>query len=489
MKGDFSRDTFDPANHFSRVLMQQGRVQLDADWNEQTSILLHYLRTLAADVIGSHAGPDAGMGFDLITKNRFKNLEDKDRTAQWEQVEPDPDRREVLRKMVEYGADAVIGAGRYYVDGILVENHNPMLYTEQPGYPFYPGTELDDTKDKELIFYLDVWERNITYVQDNRVREVALGGADTCTRAQVIWQVKPLFPKDEGDFNCASIGVLLARKYLPLLRVRAQRGSPSPELCSVSPESKYRGLENHLYRVEVHAIDVQSEPKIQGKGKKAGTIATFKWSRDNGCVVCPIVSLHETTALVASLGRDQCSHLEPGDWVEVCDDVLCLSGQSGPLAKVERVDRDELKVTLKWPDGITDLPSYTEGEMPANHPLLRRWDHDGDLASYDGALPVVESADPDNGWIALEDGLEIWFAEAKEYQVGDYWLIPARVATGDVEWPRKDDPDGQSLPTALPPKGPQHHYAPLLYVAKDGTENRDCRCRIRHLPREEENGG
>ena len=35
MPGDFSRDTFDSRNHFSGVLMQQGRVQLDADWNEQ----------------------------------------------------------------------------------------------------------------------------------------------------------------------------------------------------------------------------------------------------------------------------------------------------------------------------------------------------------------------------------------------------------------------------------------------------------------------
>ena len=35
MKGDFSRLTFDPTKHFSGVRMQQGRVQLDADWNEQ----------------------------------------------------------------------------------------------------------------------------------------------------------------------------------------------------------------------------------------------------------------------------------------------------------------------------------------------------------------------------------------------------------------------------------------------------------------------
>jgi hypothetical protein len=33
MKGDFTRNTFVPSKSFSRVLMQQGRVQLDADWN------------------------------------------------------------------------------------------------------------------------------------------------------------------------------------------------------------------------------------------------------------------------------------------------------------------------------------------------------------------------------------------------------------------------------------------------------------------------
>jgi len=51
MKGDFTRDTFNPAKHFSRVLLQQGRVALDADHNEQNAILLHYLRTLARDLI------------------------------------------------------------------------------------------------------------------------------------------------------------------------------------------------------------------------------------------------------------------------------------------------------------------------------------------------------------------------------------------------------------------------------------------------------
>ena len=53
MKGDFSRDTFDAGKHYSRVLIQQGRVQLDADWNEQQSIYQHRMITEARDVIGA----------------------------------------------------------------------------------------------------------------------------------------------------------------------------------------------------------------------------------------------------------------------------------------------------------------------------------------------------------------------------------------------------------------------------------------------------
>ena len=50
MSADVSRVRFDPSRDFSRVLLQQGRVLLDADFNEYVAIVERRLRTAALDV-------------------------------------------------------------------------------------------------------------------------------------------------------------------------------------------------------------------------------------------------------------------------------------------------------------------------------------------------------------------------------------------------------------------------------------------------------
>ncbi len=52
MSGDHTRFTFDPLKRYSGVLMQQGRVQLDSDWNEEIDILRRRMRTTALDTFG-----------------------------------------------------------------------------------------------------------------------------------------------------------------------------------------------------------------------------------------------------------------------------------------------------------------------------------------------------------------------------------------------------------------------------------------------------
>jgi len=472
MKGDFTRDTFDPVRHFSRVLMQQGRVQLDADWNEQTSILLHYLRTLAKDILGPHAGPADAMGFEIITKNTDQL------DAKLAVIEPDETRRKALTDAITQG-NALIGPGHYYVDGNLVESERAILYTEQLGYPFNDATTLEALKNwnSGFLFYLDVWERHITYVEDDHIREVALSGPDTCSRAQVIWQLKTLLqPAGTTIFDCKAVNTLL-----PLgtgkLRARARLDKPPTELCVIPPESRYRGAENQLYRVEVHK---------GGTATGDQNSATFKWSRENGVVTLPICMLAGTTATLEHLGRDLHLSLRPGDWVEVIDDAVAVSETAGPLAQVDTVNRDDLTVTLKLPEGAPSLPSYNESDREEKHPLLRRWDHQGDAKAFGGALQIKEQDNTEQGlkggWIDLEDGVQVWFAKDGQYRAGDFWLIPARVATGDVEWPDeldssdnlKLDGDGNPIGEAQGPRGPRHYYAPL-FLALPGESPSDCR--------------
>ncbi len=240
MQADLSRPFRHPRRHYRRVLMQQGRVQLDADWNEQVDILLHYLQSLAADLMGPHGTPmradgSPGTGFD---------------------IEEDE----------EHGDDFLILPGRYYVDGILCEMDRVRRYRRQPDFPEPPRSgELEN--DHQYVVYLDAWERHITYVEDARIREIALGGPDTTTRSRVVSQVKVL-PIGEDELEdegpdaddtpeawlrrrlLATTGVYALSTARLCARVRPER--PSTDPCLVSPTARYRGLENQLYRVEIH---------------------------------------------------------------------------------------------------------------------------------------------------------------------------------------------------------------------------------------------
>jgi hypothetical protein len=452
MKGDFTRDTFDRNRHFSRVLLQQGRVQLDADFNEQTAILLHRQHALAADLIGPHgAAPDSDAF--MIT----------DVSA----------------------TDFKIGNGRFYVEGILCENDErdeagnylEVTYKTQPAYHRDEDEELPAAP---LLVYLDVWERHLTYVELEdadgstiSIRESALKGPDTATRAQVVWQVKIADVLADGktripeNITCEDFQkdhwAALVQAWQPAQRGRlkvsaVQTRPPSEEdPCITPPESRYRGAENQLYRVEIH----DSGP--------AGT-ATFKWSRDNGQDIFPILEMAEKTVTLEHLGRDGHSSLQVNDWVEVVDDDYTLTNGAEPLLQVTLIDPDTNIVTLS---GVPALVAD-----PARHRLLRRWDQRN--ANEGGVIPVVEKNTADD-WIELENGIQIQFQPtpagglAHQYRTGDYWLIPARTVTGDVEWPGT-----VGNPKALPPHGVEHHYAPLAIFPVAG-DLLDCRRKITNV--------
>jgi hypothetical protein len=485
MKGDFTRLTFDPTKHYSRVLQQQGRVQLDSDFNEMASIQAYFLRRLAADLIGPHGGP----GFAIGGK--------------------DANNQDVQR-------DLAIGNGHYYVDGILCENDLPLLYSGQPGFSDADRPEAG----KIYLAYLDVWERHVTAFEDQDenkigIQEVALRGPDTTTRGEIVWQVKSKFvpdaetakqltvddPANPGKRD-DTIRAFLASSAFGggNLRARALRPNDDDEPCLVSPQAHYRGAENQLYRVEIHrggpAWDGTRDKTTNQPTGNHDKAATFKWSRDNGSVIFPIANLEGEVVTLASPGRDAHFGLRPDDWVEIVDDDYVLRNRADALLQVKDVNRQTLQVTLK------SAPSPTVGRDATRHRLLRRWDQHAN-ATEEGAVLVFEGAvNDESSWITLEDGVQIQFVAppnpvvtgnvvkgdvvvadktkagdadvgdvnrtgaqvASSYRTGDYWLIPARVATGDVDWP---GPPKNPIPR--PPYGVEHSYAPLGIVTFDGS--------------------
>ncbi|HEY7028067.1 MAG TPA: DUF6519 domain-containing protein [Gemmatimonadales bacterium] len=438
MKGDFSRVTFDPTKHFCQVLKQQGRVTLDADDNEQSAILLHYIRRLAWDLLGPHAVP-AGHGFELAVNASGLHLT----------------------------------RGHCYVDGILVENDaDDWSYTTQKDYPLSDNDPLQEQikihQGLTFWIYLDVWERFVTPLDDDDIREKALGGPDTCGRAKVVWQVKAS-PYDPGmpaikDFEpCATPMAGWHGLSEAQLAARVDPGKKSEDPCVLPPDSKYRGAENQLYRVEIHE---------GGHGDEA----TFKWSRDNGSV---------TAAWTDTSGNDlvvsRTRGLKAGDWVELSDDTRELQGEPGVLVKLVKVEGDLLSV-----DPATVPAEGIGWSEKLRTPKVRRWDQiqTEDVILSNGAVPVTETPagadEADVVWIDLEDGIQVQFLAGGEYRTGDYWLIPARVATGAIEWPSEMDADSKVVPTMMRPRGIEHHYAPLGFVQWQGEDVnlQTCRCEI-----------
>lgn len=457
MKGDFTRNTFNSEKHFSRVLMQQGRVQLDADWNEMVEMQLHFLRTLATDLIGRHGGP--GDAFKLLGVNGNSN---------------------------PYTLN--IQKGHYYVDGILCEYDDTL---DSPPQLTISTSELF----QRHLLYLDVWERHLTYIEDENemtpgIREVALPGTDTTTRTRIVWQVKSkaIPAKNELNketshdkflefLNYGETETKVVELSTGRLSARANKSSSDENNpCNIDPKSRYRGAENQLYRVEIHREGAGLAKDVDGRlSGDLCNAATFKWSRENGSVIFPIETVERKVITLENLGRDSRFGLRVDDWVEVVDDDYVLQNRAEALLQVKGINTDTRAVTL------SNEPAADVGRDPDKHRFLRRWDHREPKQEGKGALLVVEGegallvveedASNNSDWRTLEDGVQILFpkptgdAPPNSYRTGDYWLIPARVATGHVEWPQEPDESGNLRPKPKLPHGVEHHYAPLWIIS------------------------
>jgi Family of unknown function (DUF6519) len=482
---DLSRIVFDPRKDYSGVVMEQGRVQLDSDWNEWLAELNRRLQAETLDLLGHAAYPSTTPGAFQITATS--------------------------------GPNAIsIGCGRMYLDGLLAENHgeatdgrwDPALAElsgapqppadppppPSPGntvgfghQPFYPGAQLP-VGDGPYLFYLDVWLRAVTWLEDSGLIEKAVG-VDTTGRIQTAWQVKWMeFPEGE-TYTCATPDSQIA--YPPASAGLLTTGVvpvPASGPCCISDGTGYTGLENQLYRVEIHQAGIAGDP-----ANPSG--AGFKWSRDNASVATGVTAISSganiagdpaSVLTVMSLGRDEVLGFGAGDWIEVLDDWSELAGDAGPLCQIDSVDVASRMITLTTtlpatPSFPVDADGLTD---PQRHTRIVRWDQSGtvyklngsnletwcELADAGGLIPVPEG----DTTLLLEDGITVTFTTSSpggSFNVGDFWTFAARTADGSVE----------EL-SAAPPRGIHHHYTKLSVIDFSGSSPSATDCRTAWPP-------
>jgi hypothetical protein len=424
MSGDYTRFSFKPRKRYSGVLMQQGRVQLDSDWNEEIDIARERLRLLSLDSFGPLGVPH------LTTPNAFR-----------------------LGLTSGPTPDISIGPGRLYIDGLLAESfpEDKATYTSQPFYPAPPKLGSGD-----WLAYLDIWEREVTYIEDPDLLDAALGGADTAARLQTVWQLKV---QKADRARCGekvgdppSAGRLTTQAVAP---------PAADDPCILPPVVGYRGLENRLYRVEIH------------EGGPLGT-ARFKWSRDNGSIVSAVTALTvsgsggETTLTVNRIGCDQVMRFKIDDWVTVTDDHRELMGEPGEMAKIVDLKEADRQIVLNRTLPTAGRRSFgaNAAEIAERYTRIQRWDETAAQNRIDRDGLIKTGAGP----IDLEAGIQVRFSTdpgGGSFRVGDHWVFWARTATAHIE-----------VLNAAPPRGIEHHYVQLGAITGLGGQEpgiEDCR--------------
>lgn len=435
MKGDFSKLDFNPADNFTGVLYQQGRVFSDQDGNAEAQIEGHLRTTLAQDAIGSNVA-----AVPAAVANSFKVT----------QAESDGTNVTVTFKPGRVWADGVPLQAGGTADLVLQAPYfGPPIQNPMPAVSSIAAGVRD-------AVILEVWEEAFSAYQDPaQLIEPALGGVDTTERVKVQFGLK-LLRLGPGD-DCGNLDLADDFDDKGKLTVTPSASMTITGDCPIAADGGYSGFEHYLYRIEIAA------PTTTG--------ARFKWSQFNGGLVGRGVftSTGATTGTVDIRANNQMiNHCGlPGFYLEAL--------KYDPLVGHWRV---VFTADATLPQDDTLSLTNTSGTWPASSPntaFFRLWNGIEFISDF----PIPSGpAEPNE----LKDGIRIAFEAnaAGKYTAGDYWAFPVRAngANVDAAW------IAANWPNNAPPRGIHYHRAPLAILNWNGsapititapTQISDCR--------------
>lgn len=448
---DLSRHATDFRKHYTGVRLQQGRVLIDDDFNEQSRLDAEDIRRTRLDVIGPVGSPDDGF---LIANPAFHAL----------------------------GSTFTIKAGSFYLGGqrLTLETDEPYHLQkdwlqqgagagDRPVMP--PGVRFD-------LAYLEAWQQPVSAIEDSELLEVALGGPDTSTRVRNLRRVRVLSGVAGGDCNDAWAALLASLasqgtlnqefELVPDARLRVEPdGTTGPaDLCSPPVAGGYLGAENQAIRVQ-----------IVGPNQ-------FTWGYNNAAPLYRVQLGVDTVAqrrriTLLTLPKDQAHWPLAGQTVELLpwSAVLAngqkISARHGHLAKVTtsyNPDDNFFDIDLAPPNDASGLPfgeTWKQRTGPGGDAAalddegeffyLRVWDRGSDTATP-ARIPFV----PNTPVSLAHTGLRVRFSGA-HLRPDDFWIIAARPESPNtfVPW---------ELATNRRPQGVRRWFAPLAVIRWPGGD-------------------
>ncbi|MFO0614269.1 MAG: DUF6519 domain-containing protein [Polyangiaceae bacterium] len=414
-----------------------------------------------------------------------------------------------------------IGAGRYYVDGADVECFRSVPFDAQP---YFPGARIPVGTS---LAYLDSWDEIVSALEDESLRDPALGGLDTTVRERRVWQVRclPIEANDEGDSrDLEHRWDELVRWYDGKTRMRACRDDRASE-----------PVENLLYRVEIQSpgapyvggapppspldeLVVSAMPSPLGASRVAvrdwgplgfapqpGQIVQILGRRPRDAegadvaravfaavrqvdVAERVLTLELSTPVILEVGTrlrrtatftwsrnnglDVFVVESVGKEISLANEVRAGGAplQEGDIVTLESAATRLLMAAPQFAEVVkadgrsVRLSPELEAPDAWTRPwLLRRWDN-----RIDKEWPKTTRLVAAGEWLELERGIRVWFARQGRLQRGDFWAFPSRTALGGIEWPdeRREKPDGGSTqePRLEPPNGVWHRLARLAKI-------------------------
>jgi Family of unknown function (DUF6519) len=451
MGADRARISYDPSRQWRGVVNQQGRVTLEADWNEAAAIAAEEDRAQLLDVVGVSGTPDDGYAVSAGSNG-----------------------------------DLTIGHGTLYVGGERMTLDTDLDYASQPDWvdtaddPLWVAPAVPQTPDESV--YLLLREQEVGAVEDPALLDVALGGPDTSERLRILQRVVRQSTSQTscsgalGDLEdtWAGLGLTFDPTTCRLdsaatLQVSFQTNVTGPKPCDPVAQGGYLGAENQLIRVQIANA---------GGGDVAPSIV---WGFDNAYFlyrveVASVDTTGDTTTLtLASAPVDSFHQPAKNQAVEVlraaaqltADDYI--AAESGLVTTVETAyDADTGQVVI-----ATALDATTQASPQL---YLRVWQD---------TIPLTGG-----GPLALGDtGLQVSLSTSSgTYHVGDYWSFAVRPATPTTVSPVYPQ---RILDAPQPPDGPRLWACPLAVVAwSDGSAKiTDCRNHFKPLIDQDDGNG